>query len=297
MMKIVRFDSGEGPRIGIESGRGILDFSRAYQLYLSSQEMETSILSLLEKGLFKETFFKKVLRFVSRKKLKTKLVLKKRTCRLLAPVARPPKIIALGRNYAAHAAESGYPPPDEPIIFPKASTAVIGPGEVVDYPRYVRRLDPEVELAVVMGRRGKDIPRRRALSFVAGYTILNDVTARKMQLEDLAQSNPWYRSKSLDTFCPLGPCIVTPEEIGSRIELALELRVNGRIRQKDNTRSLIFKVPALIEYISGFMSLEPGDIISTGTPAGIGPVYPGDVMEARIERIGCLKNPVGERSP
>ncbi|UCH36770.1 MAG: fumarylacetoacetate hydrolase family protein [Armatimonadota bacterium] len=212
--------------------------------------------------------------------------------RLLSPLARPPKILALGRNYRAHALESGLGVPDEPVFFCKASTAVIDPEQPVVIKRDLTRVDPEVELAVIIGERGADIPPERAASFVAGYTVLNDVTARDMQKDDLSKSNPWFRSKGIDTFCPLGPCIVLPDEIREPVELDLEMRVNGEVRQRDNTASLMFKIPYLIEFISHHMTIEPGDIISTGTPEGMAPIKPGDTMEAEVEGIGILRNPV-----
>ena len=212
--------------------------------------------------------------------------------KLLAPLARPPRIIALGRNYAAHAAETGKKPPKQPIFFVKASTAVIGPDDPVVCPKGVGRIDHEVELAVIIGKGGRNITRKKAPRHIAGYTILNDVTARDMQSADMAASRPWFLSKSFDTFAPMGPCITLPDEIEEPVALALSLRVNGETKQESNTRDLIFGISDIIHRLSRWVTLEPGDVIATGTPSGISPIEPGDVMEAEVEQIGVLRNPV-----
>jgi len=293
-VKIVSFKGDRGDRVGIQTDRGIVDFSAGFQIYIliekeESYPMITDTLTLLESGLFNVEIFTQVLDFLNRHNLMERyLALGK--VKLNPPISRPPKIIALGLNYASHAKESGREPPEEPVIFCKASTAVVGPEDKIVIDPEIGRVDPEVELAVVIGKRAKDVSQNEAGDFIAGYTILNDVSARKMQSDDFELRNPWFRSKSLDTFCPIGPCIVLPDEISPLDELDLELKVNGETRQKSNTNQLIFNVPQLIEYISGLMTLEPGDIISTGTPEGIAPVQPGDVVEATVEKIGTLTN-------
>jgi 2-keto-4-pentenoate hydratase/2-oxohepta-3-ene-1,7-dioic acid hydratase in catechol pathway len=211
---------------------------------------------------------------------------------LTAPIARPRAIYALGRNYPAHARESGAEIPDEPIIFAKAPTAVVGHEEDVVYKKWLTRVDPEAELAVIIGKQGSDISEDDAPSYIAGYTCLNDVTARDIQYKDLGNSHPWLRSKGIDTFCPMGPWIVLPDEIALPIELDVEMRVNGEVRQKDNTRSMTFSVPYLISWISRYHTVYPGDVISTGTPEGMKPVVPGDVMEVEVEKVGVLRNKV-----
>jgi 2-keto-4-pentenoate hydratase/2-oxohepta-3-ene-1,7-dioic acid hydratase in catechol pathway len=208
------------------------------------------------------------------------------------PLLRPGKILCLGLNYEAHAREGNVPVPEEPIYFEKAVTAVIAHNQPVMYPSHLGRIDPEVELAVVIGKRARAVQEAEAKTYIAGYTILNDMTARDLQQKDIGNHHPWYRSKSLDTFCPLGPWIVTADEIDPDEPLNIQLRVNGDVRQNSSTGHLVFKVPALISRISELITLEPGDIIATGTPEGIGPVYPGDVMEGEIEKIGILRNPV-----
>jgi 5-oxopent-3-ene-1,2,5-tricarboxylate decarboxylase/2-hydroxyhepta-2,4-diene-1,7-dioate isomerase len=293
-MRIVSFKGNKGDRIGIQTDRGIVDFSAAFQVYTLVEKEElspivTDTLALLESGMFDVEVFTEVLSFLERYNLLERyLALGK--VELNPPIRKPSKIIALGLNYASHAKESGREAPEEPVIFCKASTAVIGPEDKIVIDPEIGRVDPEVELAVVIGKRGKRVSQSEAADFIAGYTVLNDVSARKMQSDDFEQRNPWFRSKSLDTFCPIGPCIVLPDEISPLDELDLELKVNGETRQKSNTNQLIFKVPELIEYISGLMTLEPGDIISTGTPEGIAPIQPGDVVEATVEKIGTLTN-------
>jgi 2-keto-4-pentenoate hydratase/2-oxohepta-3-ene-1,7-dioic acid hydratase in catechol pathway len=177
----------------------------------------------------------------------------------------------------------------------KAGSSVIGPGETVLLPGGLGRMDHEVELAVVIGRRATAVKKKDAMSFVAGFTVLNDVTARELQSKDLEQKHPWFRSKSFDTFTPLGPWIVSVDEFVTPIRLNLECRVNGNVRQKANTGSMVFDVPTQIDFISKLITLEPGDIISTGTPHGISQIKDGDEVVCRIEKIGELKNPVRDR--
>lgn len=204
--------------------------------------------------------------------------------RPLAPCA-PTKIVAVGLNYADHAAETDNPIPAEPIIFFKPPSALIGPGEVIVCPPASRRVDYEAELAVVVGRRTRNVSVDEALDAVLGYTCGNDVTARDFQARDRL----WTRAKGFDTFCPLGPWIVTGLDPA---DLAVECRVNGQMRQRSSTRHLIFAVPELIAFISSIMTLEPGDVILTGTPAGIDPLQPGDRVEVEVEGIGVLENTV-----
>jgi 2-keto-4-pentenoate hydratase/2-oxohepta-3-ene-1,7-dioic acid hydratase in catechol pathway len=208
------------------------------------------------------------------------------------PIRRPGKIIALGRNYALHAREGKNPVPEEPIIFAKPSSSLIGHKETILIPRDVGRVEHEIELGVVIGKGGKGISREMAFNHVMGYTIVNDVTERQMQGSDIEKKLPWFRSKGFDTFAPMGPWIVTADEIPPPVHLDLELSVNGQIRQKSNTSNMIFDVPTLIEFISRYMTLEPGDIISTGTPEGVGPIGDGDNVTCLIRGIGELVNPV-----
>jgi 2-keto-4-pentenoate hydratase/2-oxohepta-3-ene-1,7-dioic acid hydratase in catechol pathway len=205
--------------------------------------------------------------------------------RLLAPIL-PSKIVAIGKNYAEHAREMGGEPPADPVIFGKPSTAVIGPGEAVAYPQKLsERVDHEGELAVVIGRMCREVPAARARDVILGYTCANDVTARDLQQRD----GQWTRAKGFDTFCPLGPWIETEADPA---DLAITTTVNGEVRQSARTSELIHSIPALIEYVSQVMTLLPGDVILTGTPAGVGPMTAGQKVEITIEGIGTLTNPV-----
>lgn len=210
----------------------------------------------------------------------------------LSPSFPARKIVCLGLNYRGHVEETNNPLPEEPIYFEKASSAIIAHNQPVTYPPDLWRIDPEVELAVLIGKRGHRVKESEAEKYIAGYTILNDVTARDMQQKDIKKSLPWYRSKSLDTFCPIGPWIVAADEIDPLEALSIRLRVNGEVRQDSSTERLLFKIPSLIATLSEIIALDPGDVISTGTPAGIAPIYPGDAMEGEIEKIGILRNPV-----
>jgi len=298
-MKVAQFEDTQGYCIGLFSNGKWINYSDAEAAYTAITqkvvvEPTTTILQLLEDGRFDSAEFRVVLEFLAEHKLEKQYLIGKDAV-LKAPVLRPPKIIALGLNYALHAKEGNAAVPKEPIIFMKAGSSVIGPGETILLPKGLGRMDHEVELAVVIGRRASAAKKKEALSYVAGYTILNDVTARELQTSDLEKKHPWFRSKSFDTFTPLGPWIVTADEIGAPIELGLECRVNGAIRQKSNTKNMVFDVPTQIEFISKFIALEPGDIISTGTPHGIGPLTDGDEVVCRIKNIGELKNPVRDR--
>jgi len=204
--------------------------------------------------------------------------------RLLAPVL-PSKIVAVGRNYADHAEELGNPMPEEPMIFLKPSTSVIGPGDDIPYPGQSTRVDHEAELAVVVGRLARRVPLEEVGKFVLGYTCANDVTARDLQDRD----GQWTRAKSFDGFCPLGPWVET--ELNP-LDLAVECRVSGDTRQAGRTSQIAFGPAELIEFVSQVMTLLPGDVVLTGTPAGVGPLQVGDRVEVEVEGIGVLQNGV-----
>ncbi len=205
---------------------------------------------------------------------------------------RPGKIVCIGRNYAAHAKETGATPPEEPIIFSKATTACIADGEPILVRPEDGRVDHEGELGVIIGRNAKDVLPEEAQEYIAGYTLVNDVTARDLQKADIARGWPWFRSKSFDTFCPMGPVVALPDEMPWPVEVDIEVKVNGQTRQKSNTRMFLYNIPALIAFITRYMTLAPGDVIATGTPEGISPIHPGDVVEVAIPQIGALRNPV-----
>jgi 2-keto-4-pentenoate hydratase/2-oxohepta-3-ene-1,7-dioic acid hydratase in catechol pathway len=208
--------------------------------------------------------------------------------RLLAPVIPRSKIVAVGRNYAAHAAEMSEELPKTPLTFYKPNTSVIGPGEPIIYPAVSREVSYEGELAVVIGRICKEVPVSRVSEVIFGYTVANDVTARDLQRTDVQ----WARAKGYDTFCPLGPWITTHQGLEEVASLAIRTSLDGELRQDGNTKDLIFTIPELVAYISSYTTLLPGDVILTGTPSGVGPMLPGQVVSIDIEGIGTLTNPV-----
>jgi len=217
---------------------------------------------------------------------------------LLSPVSSPPKIVCLGLNYRDHAEEQGKDAPDEPILFMKPRTAIIGPDHAIIRPKMVKQLDYEAELAVVIGEKGKNIPVSEAEKHIFGYTAFNDVSARDIQFKD----KQWTRGKSFDTFAPMGPCITTANQIGDPNNLRVRTRVNGELRQDSSTKNMVFNFYEIVHHLSQVMTLEPGDIIATGTPAGVGVfmkprprfLSPGDLVEVEIEKIGILSNIVSK---
>jgi 2-keto-4-pentenoate hydratase/2-oxohepta-3-ene-1,7-dioic acid hydratase in catechol pathway len=218
--------------------------------------------------------------------------------RLEAPIPRPARnVFCLGRNYKEHAAERGAEAPPHPVFFTKAPETVVAPGARVIHHAVTKELDYEVELAVIIGKAGKDIPREDALSYVFGYTIINDVTARDLQ----KRHQQWFHGKSLDTFCPMGPVLVTADEIPDPQALSVAMRINGETRQSSNTSKMIFPVDECIAVLSQGFTVRPGDVIATGTPEGVGAALgkflkAGDRMEAEVERIGILANRVAKPS-
>ena len=218
--------------------------------------------------------------------------------KLLSPLVRPPKIVCLGLNYQDHVAEQNAATPEDLVIFMKPRTAVIGPDDVIIKPPFVNQLDYEAELAIVIGKKGKNISKEEAKQHIFGYTCFNDVSARDIQFKD----KQWTRGKSFDTFAPIGPCITTADQIGDPTSLQIRTRVNGATRQDSTTRNMIFNVYAIVHRLSQVMTLEPCDIIATGTPAGVGfamkpePQFlkPDDVVEIEIENIGLLRNRIGQ---
>ncbi len=212
------------------------------------------------------------------------------TPRLGAPLSHTGAFLAIGLNYRDHALEAGMPLPEEPVLFMKAASCLSGPADPVIRPRGSTRLDHEIELGVVMGTRARHVAEADALAHVAGYLIVNDISERAWQLK---RGGQWTKGKSADTFGPIGPWLVTADEVPDPQALALQLDVNGKARQRGHTRDMVFGVAKLVSYLSGFMTLHPGDIITTGTPAGVGSslgpsgyLQPGDVMALRIDGLG-----------
>lgn len=290
-MRLVTFGTGEGLKVGLVSGDGLVDLARAAQgreaAWFASME------TLLAAG-------EPALRLARQMEESTAQRLLLSGVRLGPPIPRPSKIIALGFNYHEHAEEFSTKAPAAPLIFAKYPNSICGPYDPIVLPSYEEepQVDYEAELAVVIGRRCKRVRAAEAMQVVAGYMALNDVSERRWQFGD----KQWTRGKSPDTFCPIGPWLVTPDEIPDPHALGIRSRVNGELRQDSNTSLLVHKVPTLIEYCSAAMTLEPGDLIATGTPTGVGmhrkpPQFlkPGDVVEVEIEGIGTIRNEV--RSP
>lgn len=205
------------------------------------------------------------------------------------PIVWPSKIVCIGRNYAAHAAEHQADVPDEPMVFLKPPSALIPPGMPIQIPSGIGRVDEEAELAVIIKTQARNVSRDDALKYVLGYTCANDVSARAFQEKD----GQWGRAKGFDTFCPLGPWINTDLDPSN---LLVRATINGEVRQESRTSDMVFDVPALISFISHVMTLQPGDIILTGTPSGVSELHPGDVVQIEVEGIGTLINPVEARS-
>ena len=273
-MKLIRFGDPGNERPGLLQADGVVDLG----LYFKD-------IPDIGRTFFEDDWIQRV----SRLKASGRELIE----RLGPPIPHPSKIICLGKNYVEHAREGGFDVPEAPLLFCKSPNAVNGPFDPVIMPRSSTRIDWEVELAVVIGREGKRISRADAMDYVAGYTVLNDVSARQAQF---AQSQ-WFRGKSFDGFAPLGPALVTPDEVGDVQNLRLTATVNGQPMQAGSTGDMMFDVAALIENISEDITLVPGDIISTGTPAGVGifrdpPVLlaDGDVVECWVERIGTIRN-------
>lgn len=216
--------------------------------------------------------------------------------RLGAPVYRPWNFIAIGLNYADHAKEAGLEIPSEPILFNKLGNTICGPNDDVIYPKNSNRMDWEIEIAFVIGKRARYVDEKEAMDYVAGYCICNDVSERRFQMK---RNGQWFKGKAAETFGPLGPWLVTPDEVPDPHNLAMELKVNGEVKQKGSTSTMIFSIPYLIAYITEFCVLEPGDVVTTGTPPGVGSVMKppqylkaGDVMELWIEGLGSQRQTV-----
>jgi 2-keto-4-pentenoate hydratase/2-oxohepta-3-ene-1,7-dioic acid hydratase in catechol pathway len=275
-MKLIRFGEPGKERPGVILNDALYDVSEYINDY--------------DEKFFESDGLTKLKTIISEKTLKEV----SRDTRLGPPVARPSKIICIGLNYSDHATESKMQLPPEPVIFFKATTAVAGPNDDLIIPKNSKKTDWEVELAVVIGKKASYVDETVAMNYVAGYMLHNDYSEREFQLE---RSGQWVKGKSCDTFAPLGPYLATQDEISEVNDMRLWLTVNGKMMQDGNTKNLVFKIPHLVCYVSQFMTLLPGDIISTGTPAGVGlgqkpePVYikPGDVIELGIHGLGSSR--------
>ena len=295
-MKLYQIEQNGEHLIAVEVDRGMVNFTRAFQNYNFLKRNRyavhiATISELLQYPDFSDELILRVLDYLEAHNLWEHFLLKG-DYRIRAPILQPGKIIAIGLNYRAHAAESGRAAPEEPIYFGKVGSIVIGPDDFIRIPPDVGRVDHELELGVIVGKKANKISEEDWEQYVAGYTVFNDVTARALQRQDKAAQNPWFRSKNMDTFAPMGPCLVTRREIPDPQNLKMELRVNGIVKQQDSTGNMIFPIPRLLAYITRYLTLLPGDVIATGTPEGVGELHEGNVVEAEIERIGVLRNTV-----
>ena len=295
-MKLVRFKAGGKEHLGIIKNNQVVS------LTVLSPFMKCLIPKTLEELILSEPSVSRIednLKSLG-KDYKDAATYKIEEVEILAPLVNPPKIICLGLNYYDHAAEQNIKIPDEPIIFMKPRTAITGPNKPIIKPSFVEKLDYEAELAIVIGKRGKNIPVERAKEYVFGYMVFNDVSARDIQFKD----RQWTRGKSFDTFAPIGPCITTASQIGNPNNLRIRTWVNNELRQDSSTENMVFNVYEIVHHLSKVMTLEPADIIATGTPAGVGvfmkpePKFlkPGDKVVIEIENIGKLENFVAEEN-
>ena len=297
-MKLVTFGTLAAPRLGVlDAERGVLDLKK------TNSRLPGDMLALIEGGASALKAVKAAVEKARKKKGGAWTPVKR--AKLLAPFPSPRKnVFCVGRNYKLHILEGararGVEPtfPKVPEFFSKPRTTVIGPeASILRHAKNTQNLDYEVELAIVIGKRVRDLPPEKAMSAVFGYTIVNDVTARDAQ----RNHGQWFKGKSYDTFCPMGPCVVTADEFGNPSGHRIALKVNGEIRQDSNTADLLFDVPAMVSFLCASLTLEPGDVIATGTPSGVAMgmtpqkwLQTGDVIEAEVQGIGVLRNRVVE---
>lgn len=300
IMRLVTYSRMGVPSIGIEIESGILDIPDAASHYgrkyhIHGQNFPSTMIDLLQWESGIDVVRQILTRYEQTPDNERLMIHNLDSIELEAPIPRPGKIIALGKNYLEHIQETGSEVKEFPVIFAKFPSCVIGPNDSIHIPSLSSKIDWEVELGVVIGKTCRNVSAKEALKNIAGYTIINDVSARDLQRQD----GQWIRSKSLDTFCPMGPCLVTSDELGDASNLKLYTKVNGVLKQESSTSKMMVKVPQVIEYLSQAFTLEPGDVIATGTPAGVGftrtpPEYlkAGDEVEQHIEKIGFLRNSV-----
>jgi acylpyruvate hydrolase len=281
-MKLVTFTNGSGERLGALQGENIVDLNQA------DSRIPADILAFLEAGDSASQLAQAAVNSATQ-------TIPLSSVKLLAPIPRPGKILCIGLNYSDHAAESGQPVPKFPVVFAKYTNTVISHGDEIVLPRVSKEVDYEAELGFVIGKRGRYIPEADALQYVAGYLPINDVSARDYQ----TRTSQWTMGKTFDTFAPMGPALVTADEVPDPHNLRIRLTIGDDVLQDSNTDKLIFGIPQLVASLSEVMTLEPGDVVSTGTPPGVGfakkpPRFlkPGDVVSVSIQHLGTLTNPV-----
>jgi 2-keto-4-pentenoate hydratase/2-oxohepta-3-ene-1,7-dioic acid hydratase in catechol pathway len=293
-MRFVTFARDQNPRLGLRAGDHVIDLNSA------DSALPPTMRGFLDMGALALKHAAGVLKRWDEGQLAPEMVCLQAGLPLLAPILNPSKIVAVGANYWDHCREGNVEPPTKPILFAKFPTSVIGPGAFIEWdPSLATRVDYEAELAIVIGERARRVPRARAYDVIFGYTCANDVSARDLQFGD----GQWVRGKSLDSFCPLGPELVTKDDVPEPGNLAISCRVNGKTLQDSSTAEMIFDVPTLIEFITAAFTLLPGDVILTGTPHGTGAfrqpnmfLKDGDWVEVGVEKLGVLRNPCREMS-
>merc|ERR1719272_922369 len=284
MVRLVTFENGGVARVGVEvtDGGEIADITKA------NADIPTDMRSLLsmEGGVAKAKAAVAGAPKIPRDQI-----------RLMAPIYNPEKIICIGMNYVDHCTEQNMPVPTEPVVFSKFASAITEPGSPIMLPAETKKLDFEVELCIVIGKTARRVPKAEAINYVAGYTVAHDVSARDWQLE--RNGGQWLMGKTFDTFAPIGPAIVTTDEVGDIHAKGIRCRLNGETVQDSNTSEFVFDVPTVVEWVSKLVTLKPGDLIFTGTPPGVGCfrkpqlwLKDGDVVEVEIDGIGCISNPV-----
>jgi len=302
-LKLVTYTRKESAHLGAIIGDRALDLPQAYEAYREQPgapapaEFPGDMLSLLQGGDEALRLAASVIDWAQAQPGIGDMWQLLAQVRLAAPLANPGKIVCVGLNYHDHCRETGTEVPERPVLFAKFPSTIIGPGDTITWPADVsQQVDYEAELGVIIGKQGRHIPEDEALDYVAAYTNANDVSARDAQFAD----GQWVRGKSFDTFCPIGPYLLTADEVPDPQDLRIQCRLNGDVMQDSTTAEMIFGVRFLLAYISRTCTLMPGDIIITGTPGGVGVsrnpqvfIKPGDIVEIEVDKLGCLRNPVG----
>ena len=296
-MKLFTYKTKNLTSVGIKYGKQVIDFNRAYFHYsgkkIDKEKQFRSIDDLILNRLHTRNFLSRLINRIKKDNIWHKFTID--NYRYLPVLLNPQKFICIGRNYIEHAAESGSKVPQSPIFFLKANSSMIAHLDKIVIPDLdLGRVDHEVELAAIIGKKGKNILKDKAMDYVAGYTVVNDITARELQRGDAKKGHPWARAKSIDTFGPIGPYFVPKGYLKDPYNLRLFCKVDGDIKQDGNTKDMVFKIDDLISFLSKFITLYPNDIIATGTVSGISEIRHGHILEAYVEKIGTLKNRVIE---
>ena len=297
-MKIARFLIKGRPAVAVDGGEGFVDFgaileARGWRSEITGADPERRLINMLRRGMLDEDFILEQMEWLPKSGQSARWRLEVDGLAPLLPL-RPPKIICLARNWVSHAREQGHELPDRPVYFAKTENAAIGPGEPIRIPGGIGRVEHEGELGVVISNRASGVAAGDAGKFILGYTIVNDVTARELQRDLAREGRPWFAAKSMDSFAPIGPWIVTRSQMEPLSSKRIRVAVNGELRQDGILDDMHWGVEQLIEAITRYITLRSGDIIATGTPSGVGELKPGDEVVVEIDGIGQLVNPVVE---